>query len=163
MSGTGTPKLIKLRQLYLDKRFPVTSQERTSAGICDARPVAEELRLAFILVIDSEDTVRTVMASILERAGHSVRACAELREALAVVSIAEPDLILTNVYLRDSTGHDALSVLREELPDVPVLMVSGLPDEDVIHQWQEERRFDVFPKPFTADSLTTKVSEILAA
>jgi len=42
-------------------------------------------------------------------------------------------------------------------------MVSGLPDEDVIHDWMGQDRFDTFPKPFTGQELITKVRTMLAA
>ena len=103
-----------------------------------------------------------VMVKILEGAGHSVRACTQLSDALAVFDAIKPDLVMTNVYLRDGAGHDALAMLKSELPDVPVLMVSGLPDEDIIERWRDQRGFDVFPKPFTASSLLSKVSEMLS-
>ena len=117
--------------------------------------------MATIVVLDSEKTVRTVVTNILQSAGHRVLAFEDLGEALPEVRNVNADLILTNVYLRDTTGHGALKTLRGELPNVPVLMVSGLPDEDVIQQWRDEAGFDVFPKPFTAASLLTKVSLML--
>jgi DNA-binding NtrC family response regulator len=118
--------------------------------------------MATIVVIDSEDTVRTVVATILARHGHTVRAFGDLEEALAVIRKSEPQLVLTNVFLRGITGHDAMLKLRGEFPELPVLMVSGLPDDDVIREWTGEPKFDVFPKPFTASSLLSKVSSLLA-
>lgn len=114
------------------------------------------------MVIDSEATVRTVTAKILQTAGHAVRAAGDLDEALTQLRASVPDLILTNVYLRgDITGHEAMTKLKGEFPEVPVLMVSGLPDEEIINEWIEQVGFDVFPKPFTSHSLINKVGQML--
>jgi DNA-binding NtrC family response regulator len=118
--------------------------------------------MASLVVIDSEETVRSVMVRILEgKGGYGVRATGDFNEALEWVRDSKPDLVLTNVFLRGITGHDAMMKLRNEFPDVPVLMVSGLPDESVIQNWLGEAGFDVFPKPFTHQLLLDKVRRVL--
>lgn len=114
-----------------------------------------------IVVIDSEPTVRMVMATILERAGYAVRATGEFKEALEMLRCLLPNLVVTNVFLRGIAGHDAMHAIKETFPGLPVLMVSGLPDEEVIATWTEEVGFDVFPKPFTSNSLVEKVRQVL--
>jgi DNA-binding response OmpR family regulator len=52
--------------------------------------------------------------------------------------------------------------LRSEFQGLPVLMVSGLPDETVIKDWIGETDFDVFPKPFRSDALLNKVRQMIA-
>jgi hypothetical protein len=41
-------------------------------------------------------------------------------------------------------------------------MVSGLPDHETISEWTGETGFDVFPKPFTYQSLVDKMREVMA-
>ena len=114
-----------------------------------------------IVVIDSEPTVRSVIAAILESAGYSVRATGEFTTALEMLYVSRPDLVLTNVFLRGIAGHDAMRRLKREFPGLPVLMVSGLPDDEAIAEWNGEVGFDVFPKPFTRDELVEKIRQVL--
>ena len=66
------------------------------------------------------------------------------------------------IFRQPSTfAEDALRLLKEECPEVPVLMMSGLPDAPVIQRWMTEDGFNIFPKPFTPEQLTAKVREIL--
>ena len=116
-----------------------------------------------IMVIDSEPTVRTVVTTILERAGYQVKNTGDFAEALELLRQRKPDLVLTNVFLRGITGHDAMHRLKQEFPDLNVLMVSGLPDESVIKSWASEPNFDIFPKPFTSEALLAKVTGILGS
>ncbi len=114
-----------------------------------------------IVVIDSEPTVRSVIKSILERAGYSVHTTEDFGRATQIICEAKPDLVLTNVFLQGISGHDAMHVLRRDFPEIPILMVSGLPDASIIQQWRGEAHFDTFPKPFTQSALLNKVAEIL--
>ena len=114
-----------------------------------------------IVVIDSEPVVRNVITEILRRAGYRVRATGEPETAFEMVRQERPDLVITNVFLRGIRGHDVMQRLRSEFPDVRVLMVSGLPDDEVIRSWTNEDGFDAFPKPFTAEALKEKVREVL--
>lgn len=114
-----------------------------------------------IVVIDSEPTVRSVVTAILERAGYAVRATGDFHNAMEMLQDHRPDLVLTNVFLRGIAGHDAMLALKKSFPGLLVLMVSGLPDDDVISTWTGEVGFDVFPKPFRSDALVEKVRQVL--
>jgi DNA-binding NtrC family response regulator len=119
--------------------------------------------MASIVVIDSEETVRNVMMAILQAGGYDVRATGEFRNALDWLRESPPDLVITNVFLRGIAGHEAMLKLHSEFPKLPVLMVSGLPDEDAIQAWVGETRFDVFPKPFRSHTLLEKVNQMIAS
>ncbi len=114
-----------------------------------------------ILILDAEPTVRSVVVKILSRAGYEMSEASSLGSALELVSTSPVNLILTNVYLPGITGHDAMKALREKAPAVPVLMVSGLPDVELIDIWKSEPGWDVFPKPFAPETLVRKVEEVL--
>jgi len=114
-----------------------------------------------ILIIDAEPTVRTVISKILSRAGYAVQQAQDLPCALNCLAAMHVDLVITNVYLPGITGHDAVQALKDKSGSAPILMVSGLPDNEVIDQWQNEQGWDVFPKPFAAEALVRKVQETL--
>ena len=72
-----------------------------------------------------------------------------------------PDLLISNLYLPATTGHDAARLLRKTCPNIRVLMVAGLPDDRSVCDRAEDEDFDLFPKPFAADDLAKKVREVL--
>jgi len=106
--------------------------------------------------------VRGVIQAILEREGYNVKPLADPRVAVELIRRAPPSLIITNVFLPGMTGHEAMRLFKETCPAMPVLMVSGLPDSEVIQRWMSEDGFDAFPKPFSAEQLTAKVKQVLA-
>ncbi len=73
-----------------------------------------------IPVIDSEETVRSVVDRILRRAGHSVQATGDFDEALRILSHSKADLVVTNVFLNGITGHGAVLRLKTEFPGARV-------------------------------------------
>jgi DNA-binding NtrC family response regulator len=115
-----------------------------------------------ILVLDAEPLVRSVVSSILTREGYTVRTCGDLDQAVDAVKDSPPDLLLTNVYIPGTTGHAAAKSLRAACPEMRVLMVAGLPDDERIHErTADDERYDFFPKPFKASELACKVKEML--
>ena len=116
---------------------------------------------ARIVVLDPEPVVRSVLCDILERSGYQVESVETFQQAIEVIENAKPDLILTNVYLPGIAGREAIRRLKELRPELPVLMVSGLPDEDLIGEWVGRDGFDTFPKPFKAQELLHKVRTML--
>ena len=86
---------------------------------------------------------------------------ATVAAALDLVKKRNTDLLVTNVYLPGITGREAMQMFKKTWPDLPVLMVSGLPDSDVIQEWTGTEGFDTFPKPFAAQELLDKVHSIL--
>jgi len=105
--------------------------------------------------------VRSVVTAILQRGGYTVEQAADVPSAMAAVKRTTPDLLLTNVYLPGITGREAVQMFKNAYPELPVLIVSGLPDSDIIQEWAGRVGFDTFPKPFAAQELLDKVHSIL--
>jgi DNA-binding response OmpR family regulator len=115
-----------------------------------------------LLVLDPEPVVRSVVTAILQRAGYAVDEADTVQSALRLMTNDPPELLLTNIYLPGVPARDAIQVLKAVSPKLRVLMMSGLPDEEVIQEYMGECGFDIFPKPFKAEELVQKVRAMLA-
>ena len=82
------------------------------------------------------------MQDVFDWARQVINARATDKTMAAVPGAATP--ALTNVYLPGISGHEAIHLFIQHFPKVPVLMVSGLPDVDVIRKWRAEDGFGVF-------------------
>src|SRR5712671_2315778 len=116
---------------------------------------------ATILVLDAEEVIRSVITRILEREGYTVHTAGDLPSALELVKDCTPDLLLTNLYIPGTTGHDAAKFLRTMCPNMRVLVVAGLPDDRLIEDRMKGEGFAAFPKPFNPKQLTEKVQNVL--
>lgn len=115
-----------------------------------------------VVVVDPEPVVRDAVRSILEREGYGVLAFADAGSAIEAIRRQAAALVITNINLPGMSGHDAMSLFKEVCPGIPVLMLSGLPDSDVIQRWMAEDGFDAFPKPFSARQFADKVRRIVS-
>lgn len=78
-----------------------------------------------ILVIDDADEVRTLVMRQLTYLGFEVRGAANGVEGLAAIEAAVPDLVICDLRMPQLDGLGVLSVIRERLPNLPVVVMSG--------------------------------------
>jgi two-component system, cell cycle sensor histidine kinase and response regulator CckA len=115
-----------------------------------------------ILLVEDEEAVRSVAARVLGNQGYTVVQAANGEEALERLDElgAKIDLILTDVVMPDMGGLELAGRLRERRPDLKVLYMSGYAEGDKLQpKMNSEHSF--LQKPFSAESLTLKVREVL--
>jgi CheY-like chemotaxis protein len=118
-----------------------------------------------ILVVEDHEGVRSLIVGTLELCGFHVLQAADGAEALRQVAqhVGPIDLLLTDVIMPGMNGKqvaDQLAVLR---PGIKVLFMSGYSGELIAHHGVLEAGVAYLPKPFTPDSLTAKVREMLGS
>ena len=106
--------------------------------VTDSHPVLARGRVADILVIEDDSSVRDLLSLLLNDEGHSVTAVADGVEALAVIrgGAINPALILTDYNLPNGMdGVEATTRLREELRRrVPVIVLTGDISKDTLRK-----------------------------
>ena len=80
-----------------------------------------------IFVIEDSQTSRKVISMILGRNGYHIHEATTGQEALELAPNIQPDLILLDVMLPDTTGYNILPQLKEmpHIKDLPVVMLTG--------------------------------------
>src|SRR5437899_12486451 len=77
-----------------------------------------------ILVVDDEEPIREIVASMLSTAGYACKQAASGMEALAVLTSGEEfELMLSDLMMADLDGIGLLERTKEKYPDMPVVMV----------------------------------------
>jgi DNA-binding NtrC family response regulator len=122
------------------------------------------LVVALILVVDDEPGIRSHACQVLEDVGYTTVAAASAIEAREVLSLTRPDLMILDLRLPDGSGLDLSLQIQPSYPRVPVLFISGYPDDfprgDIIH-WP--LRYAFLAKPYTVPRLLRSVRELLNA
>ncbi len=114
-----------------------------------------------ILLLTSDPIVRSAIQEILERGGYSVLATGDLGRAVDWLKDYRPDLLIIRSFVEGAPGFEAATFLRTKCEGLRVLMVGGLIDDDRLRTRMALERFEVFPKPFSAEALLDKVREML--
>jgi DNA-binding response OmpR family regulator len=117
--------------------------------------------MGYILVVDDEPAIVTVVRERLERDGFSVRAVASGEEALAKTELDPPDLVVLDLMLPGIDGLEVLRSLRGQDSTVPVVVLSAK-DEDVDKiVGLELGADDYLVKPFNPRELTARIRAAL--
>ncbi|HEY1957261.1 MAG TPA: response regulator [Polyangiaceae bacterium] len=116
-----------------------------------------------ILLVEDEESVRNVAATILKRQGYAVLVAEGGDEALAICARHEAPihLLLTDVIMPRIGGRelaDRLAVLR---PATKVLYMSGYTEHAIVHHGVLEPGVQFIEKPIVPDALARRVREVL--
>jgi DNA-binding NtrC family response regulator len=83
------------------------------------------MRDARVLVVDDEESQRTVLAGFLRKRGYDVVIAASADDALAAAATHHVDVVVTDVRMPGLSGVDLLDELRRRNPEVPVVLITA--------------------------------------
>ena len=119
--------------------------------------------IAEILLVDDNVVQATTRRAILARSGRSVAIASGATQALQMLLDDEEllhsiNLVITDHWMPGLNGPQFIEKLREQLPEIPVLVLSGLAD---VEGEYEGLKVIFRVKPFPPDMLITLTSSIL--
>lgn len=116
-----------------------------------------------ILLVEDEPLVRRLASVVLKENGYRVLEAADGPEALRLAGsqTGDIDLLLTDVVMPRMSGRETADRLASERGDMKVLFMSGHPEDALAHHGVLDPEFAFLPKPFTPESLSLKVREVL--
>ncbi|MBA5775874.1 response regulator [Stappia sp. F7233] len=128
-----------------------------------ARPKAQAHEAGRILVVDDTASNRDLLSRRLTRDGHAVTAASSGNEALAILREHSFDLVLADILMPDMNGIELLGRLKadENWRDMPVVMISGLKDEDAVVRCIEAGAEDYLRKPIDPVLLKARITACL--
>lgn len=118
---------------------------------------------ATVLIIDDEQTLNHFVQEDLREAGYESLGALTGQEGLDLIRSHEVDLVLLDQQLPDMHGLDVLKVIREEEPDIPVIIVTGHGEIDCAVQAMKLGAYDYMKKPYNLDTLLLVAAKALEA
>ncbi|MEM7413194.1 MAG: sigma-54 dependent transcriptional regulator [Myxococcota bacterium] len=106
-----------------------------------------------VLVIDDDPGVRDYMEALVSRRGYRVAVAEDGEQALAGLDDTRPDVITLDVVLPGMDGLETLKRLKQRIPDVPVVMLSGHGQARNIVEAMRLGASDFLRKPFEVEEL----------
>jgi two-component system nitrogen regulation response regulator NtrX len=111
--------------------------------------------MSTILIIDDERGIRTSLAAILEDEGYKVFSAEDAILGIEMVGHELIDLVFLDVLLPKMGGLDALEKLRDEFPQIEIVMISGHANIDMAVRAVKLGAFDFLEKPLSLDKVLT--------
>ena len=121
--------------------------------------------MAKVLVVDDSLSVRKVVERALLGRHIEVVCAATGSEALERIERDEPDVVVCDVVMPDRDGYEICDFVKRHprLAGTPVLLMSGIVNDEVRERAARVQSADVLSKPFAADDLLRKLDSLLAS
>jgi len=112
-----------------------------------------------VLLVDDEDTIRLFLEKTLKDEGYEALTAATGEEALELTRSELPDLILLDLKLPDINGIEVLQRVKEEVPEVSVIMLTAFGDIETAVSAIKKGAFDFVSKPVNLEQLLLAVEK----
>ncbi len=118
-----------------------------------------------ILLVEDSDIIRNVVKEALRRRGYEVLIATNAEEARAYFHQKSSDisLLISDIQLPDANGIDLARQFQQQMPDLKMVLMSGLGFPELNETGLQEGRITFLQKPFTMDEFWQKVESLLEA
>jgi two-component system response regulator PilR (NtrC family) len=117
--------------------------------------------MADVLIVDDEQSIREFLEILLRRLGHRVRLATEAHDAIAKLSSAPVDLVLSDLRLPKGSGMDVLRWVTDHQPDTQVIMMTAFATTENAVDAMKLGAYDYVIKPFKVDELSVVIERAL--
>jgi two-component system nitrogen regulation response regulator GlnG len=115
-----------------------------------------------ILIADDDQSIRTVLSQALSRNGYNVRTTGRANTLWQWVEAGQGELVITDVVMPDDNGLELLPRIKEQRPDLRVLVMSAHSTLLTAVKAAQRGAFEYLPKPFDINELLSVVARALA-
>jgi CheY-like chemotaxis protein len=117
---------------------------------------------ARVLIVDDDPNVLAVLRTLLAELGYSARLAGTGRDALRIFPGFKPDVVLMDMALLGLPGELVLECLRAADSYLPVVMVTGNADPELVRRTLPRGAFNYVAKPFNPPRLKQVLEAALA-
>ena len=115
-----------------------------------------------ILVVDDEDSLRSVLSNELSGAGYDVATAVDGNEAITAVQNKKLDLVLLDIKMPGPDGFEVLKFIKKDFPRVKVIMLTGFADLKNAIESKKHGAEDFVSKPYDLVDLLTTIERVLS-
>lgn len=138
-------------------RLPLAKAEILE--VVEPRPISEPMPVAQMLIVDDEDSVREVLADMLDIFGHSVVQCASAQVGLEALKEEKFDIIFTDLAMPDMDGWALSEQVRQNWPNTKIILMTGYgADSSPENQTKVDA---IISKPFDIEQLRETLTNLL--
>jgi len=116
-----------------------------------------------VLVIDDQADVRTMISLVLRINQFEIVEAATAKAALKSFEEASFDLAIVDIFLQGAIGSDLISTMREQVPDLPIVAISGMTALDFLSKSPGLANVVCLQKPFRPNDLIRAIDAARAA
>lgn len=112
--------------------------------------------MAKILIVDDDETIRDTLYELLTD-NYLCQTADSAEKALARLEADNYDVVLTDISMPGLSGLELLGQVRQRFPTMPVIIISGIGDQEHAQGLIKLGAFDFLLKPFSLDTVEKSV------
>jgi DNA-binding NtrC family response regulator len=116
--------------------------------------------MPLILVVDDDETIRDTLYELLSE-NYDCQTAPTAEQALARLEVEPYDVVLTDISMPGLSGLELLGHVRQKYPDTPVIIISGISDQDHAQGLIRLGAFEYLLKPFRIEVVEKSVKRAL--
>jgi excisionase family DNA binding protein len=116
---------------------------------------------ANILVVDDEEVVRSLFKKTLEELGHKVVAAETGLKGLKLVEQQDFAMAFLDLKMPGVDGAELFRQIKTIRPQLPVIIITGYPDSDIMARALAQAPFGLMHKPFNESDIIAAVNTFL--
>ncbi len=114
-----------------------------------------------VLVVDDDQAILDIISQTLRSNGFSVNLALSGAEALECLRHEVPDVVLLDLKLPEMSGPEVLKEIRQKYGQIPVIIITGYPDSEMMSQALQYSPIMMISKPFMPEKILETVSLVL--
>lgn len=113
-----------------------------------------------LLIVDDEDSIRDTLYELFEEE-HSCHSAETAEKALQFLDTESYDIVLTDISMPGMSGLELLGHARQRQPFTPVIVISGIGDQQYAEGMIKMGAFDFLLKPFALEKVEASVARAI--
>ena len=126
----------------------------------------EKVCLGRVLVVDDEDSIRSLLRMMLAQAGYDVEEAEDGGRAVEVLNSGDNplmvDVIICDIRMPRINGVEAIAYFRAQYPSLPVIVLTGYHDEQLASSLRKQGVVECLEKPAEREQILTSVAKAIA-
>ena len=120
--------------------------------------------MAKLLIVEDDESVRTLAARALERDGHNVTIATDGAQGLDMIRLALGgyDLVVSDIRMPEMDGIEMATAAARDFPSVRIMLMTGYADQRERAEELNGIILDVVQKPFTLAEIRARVGRALS-
>ncbi len=111
-----------------------------------------------ILAVDDECSMRDFLSILLTKEGYKVTTAPDAETALNKLDSTDYDLLITDNRMPGMSGLELLAAVKEQRPELPVIMITAFTSPDDAVLAMKNGAFDYISKPFNVDEIKSVIA-----
>ncbi|MBU2480933.1 MAG: response regulator, partial [Proteobacteria bacterium] len=122
--------------------------------------IPEDFPIKKILVVDDEESLRSLLANALGRAGFSLTQAEHAESAITFLETQSFDLVISDIAMPGMDGVELMKQIKSRTPQTDVIIMTGYGSEYSYVDLMDAGASDYLTKPFKLDSIIARINRI---